>query len=186
MPVTELANSSQSQRHRFPSLSITDSISHDPNNLLKRKMHAIRQRSPIYHLINKPIRETRRPRRKPPRSYIPIVPFEIPRSPAATITAPSGIKQTTTITNAEKPILLSETTGIPVSLRSPPGAPPLSEESAVGGNGVMKLKRMRGLRDVLTVVGCWRGGSWINKRNPHRNGLACAVAKLNVLSFMFS
>ncbi|KAJ6719883.1 hypothetical protein OIU79_007498 [Salix purpurea] len=141
MPVTELANGSQSQRHRFPSLSITDSISHDPKNLLKRKMHAFRQRNPIYHLINKPIRETRRPRRKPPRSFIPIVPFEIPRSPAAIITVPSGIKQTTTITTAEKPILLSETTGIPVSLRSPPGPPPLSEESASGG---FRLDRRRG------------------------------------------
>ncbi|KAJ6313681.1 hypothetical protein OIU77_015045 [Salix suchowensis] len=80
IPVTELAHGSQSQRHRFPSLSITDSISHDPNNLLKRKMHAIRQRNPIYHLINKPISETRRPRRKPPRRFIPVVTLRIYRN----------------------------------------------------------------------------------------------------------
>jgi hypothetical protein len=131
LSVTELANGTQSQRHHFPSVGITNAISHKPNNLLKRKMHAIRQGNPINHLINKPVSKIRRPRGIPPRRFIPIMPsefIEIPPPAAATKTAPAA-------STAKKTILLSAIAGISISFRSTPGPPPFPEDGATGGFG---------------------------------------------------
>ncbi|KAJ6430520.1 hypothetical protein OIU84_021844 [Salix udensis] len=110
-------------------------------------MYTIRQGNPINHLINKPTSKIRRPRGKPPRRFIPIMPSEfikIPPPATTTKTVPAAsttTKQVITITTAKKTILLSAIAGISISFRSTPGPPPSPEDGATGGFGFDRRRR---------------------------------------------
>lgn len=65
----DLTDWSQPHRHLVPL-----TICHDSQYFLQRKMHAIRQRDPINHLVYKLKRETIR--RSPPWWFVPVLPAE--------------------------------------------------------------------------------------------------------------